>query len=195
MAEDADSRATPDATGADLDRTLAAAAIALGLRPRADIDEPGWRFWELRTLNRHRVVALDRRATAATPADLAAEVRSAIGRHFRRAWWRGLAFGAVVEVGEVPWAVADLVPLVDAYESHHGVLQWLVVVEPSARRALGVHTWEAVFLSPVYRAALGALAAEGFDLARAVKSKDGVWRFLTGVSAAEGVNFPEYQDE
>jgi hypothetical protein len=36
--------------------TIASAAQQPSMRPRNDLSEPGWMFWELRTLNIHRVV-------------------------------------------------------------------------------------------------------------------------------------------
>jgi hypothetical protein len=75
-----------------------------------------------------------------------------------------------------------------------GVLQWVILASADGRRAIGVHTWEAVFLSSVYRDVVAALTAGGYDVATAVKAKDGLLTFLTGVSEWEGVSFPEYRD-
>lgn len=180
----------------DLIGVVATAAQGRRLQARDDLDEPGWRFWELRNLNMHRVVGLLKASRRfADPRELEAEIRGAIARNFRRAWWRGLAYGAVVELAPVSWSSDDLKPLVDIYENRKGVLQWVVLAEGDERRALGVHTWEATYLSPVYSAILAALAAAGWQVARAVKGKDGLLKFLTGVSALEGVSFPEFRDQ
>jgi hypothetical protein len=74
------------------------------------------------------------------------------------------------------------------------VFQWLVLAAPDGRSAIGAHTWESVFLSPVYRDVLAALTARGYQVATAVKGKGGLWKFLTGVSELQGVTFPEFRD-
>jgi len=181
----------PDLTG-----VIAAAAEGRRLRARGDLHEPGWKFWELRNLNIHRVVGLLEGARHfGDPRELEAEIRGAIARNFKRAWWRGLAYGAVVELAPVSWNSGDLKPLVDIYENRKGVLQWVVLAEGDERRALGVHTWEEAYLSPVYRAVLATLGAAGWQMASAVKGKDGLLKFVTGVSTLEGVGFPEFRDQ
>jgi hypothetical protein len=179
----------------DLETIVAEASSARGLGLRADLHEPGWTFWELRTLDRHRVVGLFRPApTTATPGDLDAEVRAAISRNFRRSWWRGLACGVVVEGTPEAWTPADLTPMVDVHERNVAIIQWLVGVATDASRAVAMHTWEEVWLSPVYRETVQALEADGLTVARAVRQKDGLMRLLTGASAAAGVAFPEFHD-
>jgi hypothetical protein len=171
------------------------AAVRRGLRVRDDLHVPGWTFWELRTLNRHRVVGLlTEYRTFADVGDLEAEVRAAISGNFKRAWWRGLAYGVVAEVGPLAWKPDDLEPLIDIYENRKGVFQWLVLAAPDGHSAIGAHTWESVFLSPVYREVLAALTAGSYRVATAVKGKGGVWKFLTGVSDLQGVSFPEFRD-
>jgi hypothetical protein len=166
-----------------------------GSHGRPGLRVPGWTFWELRTLNRHRVVGLlTEYRSFADVRDLEDEVRAAIAANFRRAWWRGLAFGVVAQVGPLAWKPDDLEPLVDIYENRKGVFQWLVLTTPHGHRAIGAHTWESVFLSPVYREVLDGLTAGGYEVTTAVKGKGGLWKFLTGVSELKGVSFPEFRD-
>jgi hypothetical protein len=184
---------------------IAAPAIQLGLRPRIDLVERGWTFWELRTLNRHRVVGLvnDYRRFA-DAHDLEAEIRGVVQRHFKCAWWRGMAFGVVGDVAALSLKPDDLKLLVDVRENPKGTLQWVILVAGETRAALGVHTWMEAYLSPVYRSILQALAGTGYHLATATRQKDGLMRFLTGVADAEvalhsfGINrvaFPEFHDQ
>jgi hypothetical protein len=181
----------PDMTG-----IVAAAATERKLRARDDLGEPGWTFWELRNLNMHRVVGLLKASRRFTDArDLEGEIRGAIARNFKRAWWRGLAYGVVVELPRVAWSPDDLKPAIDIYENRKGVLQWLILAEGEARSALGVHTWEEAYLSPVYRKTLDALSVAGWQVARAIKGKDGLLKFLTGASGLKGVSFPEFRDQ
>jgi hypothetical protein len=178
----------------DLAATVAAAAGARGLRARDDLEDPGWRFWELKDLNMHRVVGLLRQGgTIADPGSLGQEVRAAFARDLKRGWWRGLACGVVVDAGSVSWTPQDVVPLVDVRDSRRAVLQWIIVVS-QGRRAVGVHTWLETFLSPVYRATLDAVRSSGGSVATAVRGEDGLLRFLTGVSELEGVSFPSFRE-
>jgi len=178
-----------------LSAVVGAAAAHRGLHARDDIHEAGWTFWELRNLNMHRVVGLiDEPRTFADVGDLEHEIRAAVARHFTRAWWRGLAFGVVARVEPTSWRPEDLEPVVDIRERRAAVLQWIVLVNPDGHSAVGVHTWEQVYLSPVYQETLTALTTSGYQVATAVKGKDGLLRFLTDLSEWRGVSFPEFHD-
>ena len=182
-------------TSLDLSSVIATAVARRGLKPRSDLSETGWTFWELRTLNRHRAVGLlkeDRKF--ADVHDLEEEIRSTMSGNFKRSWWRGFAYGVVAELSVIPWSPTDLEPLVNLYESSKGVLQWAILVDLDSRTAIGVHTWLEVYLSPAYREILQALAANGYHVTRAIRAKDGLWRLLTGISEMKDVDFPEYRD-
>ena len=179
---------------ADLVAMVQAPAAGLGLRPR-ELGEAGWRCWELRTLNRHRAVALW--APPDLPedaADLGSAVRAAVARDFHVSWWQGFAYGLVVDAPRLPFAPDDLAPIVDLYNHRRGVLQWIVLVGRADRAAAAVHTWMVTDLSPVYRAVLAALAGDGYRVSAATRERSGLLRFLTGVSAVEGVRFPQFSD-
>jgi hypothetical protein len=179
----------------ELSSPIESAVTRQGLRVRSDLSEHGWTFWELRTLNRHRAVGLlkdDRKF--ANAHDLETEIRGAMSRNFKRSWWRGFAYGVVAELYVIPWSSTELEPLVNIYENSKGVLQWLILVAKDSHTAIGVHTWLEVFLSPAYREILQALATDGYRVTRAVRGKDGLWKFLTGVSELKDVEFPEYRD-
>ena len=179
----------------DLSTIIAAAAMQKKLRLRSDLEEAGWTFWELRTLNLHRVVGfLKEYRQFADSHDLEAEIRDAISRNFKRSWWRGLAYGIVAEVAPTSWSPADLKLLVDIYENSKGVLQWVVLTANDSRTAVGVHTWMEAYLSPIYRDIIHALTAADYHVTTAVKGKDGLLKFLTGVSEIKGVAFPEFHD-
>lgn len=182
-------------SSADLVAIVGDAAGRRGLRLRNDLSAPGWTFWELRTLNRHRVVGLLREYRSfADVGDLEAEVRATIAHDFKRAWWRGLAYGVVAQVEPATWKPGDLEPLIDIYENRKGVFQWLILAAPDGRSAIGAHTWESVFLSSIYREVLTALTAGGAQVSTAVKGKGGLWKILTGVGELKGVSLPEFRD-
>jgi len=162
---------------------ISQAAQRPGMRPRSDIGEPNWRFWELRNINMHRVVGLATEYRQLTGAsDLGQEIRTVLERNFKRAWWRGIAYGVVMELSAVSLAANDLKMLVDIRENEKGDLQWVVLVSSDARTVLGVHTWIEGFLSPVYRDVLGALGAGGYHVASVKREKDGLLKFLTAVA-------------
>ena len=107
---------------------IAEPARQRGLQPRDDIREPGWTFWELRTLNRHRVVGLVTEHRQFKDArDLEAEIRGVVSRHFKCAWWRGMAYGVVADVPTISLQPDDLKVLVDVRENSNGTLQWVVL--------------------------------------------------------------------
>jgi hypothetical protein len=153
------------------------------MQQRSDVGEAGWTFWERRNLNLHRVVGLMRAHRTFTAArDLDAELRGVLARRFKRAWWRGIAYGVVAHVEAFPSAPDDLQMLVDTYENSKGTMQWVVLLAGDVREATGVHTWIEGFLSPVYRGVLQHLAERGYRIASVRKEKDGVMRFLTAVA-------------
>lgn len=183
---------------------IAEPARQRGLQPRDDIREPGWTFWELRTLNRHRVVGLvteHRRFKDA--GDLEAEIRGVVSRHCKCAWWRGMAYGVVADVPTISLKPDDLKVLVDVRENSKGTLQWVILAAGDAHAAVGVHTWMETYLSPVYRSILQSLTAAGYRVATAVRQKDGLMRFLTAVAdldlALHGFGpkraFPEFRSD
>jgi hypothetical protein len=182
-------------TWLDLSTIISASTAQKKLHLCSDLNEAGWTFWELRTLNRHRVVGLLREHRQfADASDLGAEIRSAISRNFKRAWWRGLAYGVIVELAAISWSPADLKVLVDIYENSKGVLQWVVLVSSDNLTAIGVHTWGEAYLSSVYRDTLQALTEASYHVTMALKGKDGLLNFLTAVSEWKGVAFPEFRD-
>ena len=192
-------------TPLDWPAVIASAAVRRPLRPRTDLGESGWTFWELRTFNLHRVVGLlqaDREFAGAD--DLGAEIREVVSRSFQRSRWRGMAYGVVAEVAAISLRPDDLARLVDIRENAKGTLQWVILVAGEGPVALGVHTWVEGYLSPVYRGALQALAEAGYQVTSVKREKDGLMRVLTSVAdvnvAIRSLGtlreaFPEFQDD
>jgi hypothetical protein len=188
----------------DLVSMVAVAAQQPRMRPRNDLREPDWMFWELRTLNMHRVVGLAREGRQFTDVhDLEDEIRGVLTRNFKRAWWRGIAYGVVVEVSAISLRTEDLKRLVDIRENEKGTLQWVILVGSNPGTAVGVHTWIEGYLSPVYRSILQALSAKGYRIASIEREKDGLMKFLTAVADVDAVIqslgtrktlFPEFRE-
>ena len=83
----------------DLTSIIASATVQRELQPRNDLREPGWTFWELRTLNMHRVVGLLHEHREFLDAhDFEATIRRVVSRNFKTSWWRGMGYGIVAEV-------------------------------------------------------------------------------------------------
>jgi hypothetical protein len=161
------------------------------LKARTDVGDADWSFWERKNLNMHRVVASWRRGGGITDAvGLRESARTAIRRRFRRAWWRGLAFGIAVEVDSIGVPPADLAALVDGRENVQGTWQWVVLVSRDGK-ALAVHTWIEGYLSPIYVGVLERLRAQGFEVTSARKEKDGLMKLLT---AARPGLFPGFRE-
>jgi hypothetical protein len=169
----------------NLPSIVASAAMQKNMRMRSDLTEPKWSFWELRNLNMHRVVGLlqaDRRVADVRALDT--ELRGALARNFKRAWWRGIAYGVVADIDTPAFTPDDLKILVDERENSRGTMQWVVLTSGATRKATGVHTWIEGFLSPVYRTVLQTLSRQGFEISSVMKEKDGLMRVLTAVADA-----------
>ena len=188
----------------DLPSIVSSAALQRKLRLRKDLREPGWTFWELRTLNMHRVVGLLNEYRQFTDAhDLEREIRGVVSRNFKTSWWRGMAYGVVAQVAAISLSPDNLKTLVDVRENSKGTLQWVILAASHAHVALGVHTWMEAYLSPVYRGTVQALAETGYRVSTATRDKDGLMKFLTGVADWEAAvlslgtrkeAFPEFRD-
>jgi hypothetical protein len=74
-----------------------------------------------------------------------------------------------------------------------GVWQWAVVAAAAPRTVVGVHTWMRMWLSPVFDSILEHYASLGYGVTGAVREKDGLVRFLTGVAGLRGVQLPDYR--
>jgi hypothetical protein len=180
---------------------VGSAAARKDMQARDDLRESGWTFWERRTINIHRVVGLLR--AQRQPADaqtLDAELRSVLARDFKRAWWRGIAYGVVVEADVPAWPSDDLQVMVDARENSHGTMQWVILVNATAQRVTGVHTWAEGFLSPVYWTVLLSVKEQGYRVSSVRKEKNGLMRVLTAVADGQArvftgrPAFPEFRD-
>jgi hypothetical protein len=185
----------------NLSAVIASAAEPKKMRLRTDLTERGWTFWELRNLNMHRVVGFRRTGDSVDARTLDAELRGTLARNFKRAWWRGIAYGVVADVGNMTFTTDELKILVDERENTNGTMQWVVLLSGTdSRTATGVHTWIEGFLSPVYRSILETLSQNGYTIESVMKEKDGLMRFLTAVADARArglyghEQFPEFRD-
>ena len=182
--------------GPDLPSIITSAVSPRELKPRHDLREPGWMFWERRTLNMHRVVGLLQPYRQLADAhDLGATIRGAVARNFRRSWWRGLGLGVVAEIASTHLTADDLKAVVDVRESSTGTVQWIILAAGDTHVAVGVHTWMETYLSSVYRATLDGLAGAGCQVSSGTKDKDGLMKLITWLSRGTGKRaFPAFRD-
>jgi hypothetical protein len=173
------------------------------LRRRDDIPEQVWSFWELKNLNMHRVVGhLRATRSYSGPGELEQDLRDAVARHFRRSWWRGMAYGVIVDAVPLE-SLESVMDVVDMRDNRRGTLQWVILISPDSRAAVAVHTWIEGYLSPVYRSVLERLEEQKVDVSRMTRPKDGIVGLLFDVAdlraAAVSFNvrqgaFREFQD-
>ncbi len=123
---------------------------------REDILETEWRLWEHKTLNIHRGV-LHWRPTDqfSSLAQMSERVREQAESRFRVSWWRGFAFGALIEAETIPPDLSAMEDWIDTRANRRGTWQWAIYACAPAQIAVGVHTWQEGFLSPVYRDGVG----------------------------------------
>jgi len=187
-----------------LRKIMTPTAASRGLELRTDLVVPDWTFWELRTFNRHRVVALfEAHRSFNSVRELDDEIRGVLSREFRRSWWRGIAYGVVVDVSTISLKPDDLKTLVDVRENSRGDVQWVVLTAVDRQVAVGVHTWIEAYLTPVYQAIFLSLKSAGFRITTVKREKDGLMKFLTGVADldiaihtfGQRVAFPEFQND
>ena len=113
----------------ELSSAIESAVTRQGLKPRSDLSEPGWTFWELRTLNMHRAVGLLKDYRKFTDAhDLAKRDPRRNVTQFQTVMVARICLRRRRRVSAIPWNPTDLEPLVNIHESSNGVLQWIVLV-------------------------------------------------------------------
>ena len=153
-----------------------------------------WRLWEYKSINMHRGVLHWRPAQpVASCANLTSAVRQQVTVSYKRSWWRGFAFGALVEVPELPQDVALIESCIDTRANSKGTWQWMVLVCPPATTAIGVHTWIEGYLAPTYRALLAHYQSLDYCIGDFKKEKDRLLQFLTAVGRLRGLRFREFQ--
>ena len=160
---------------------------------REDILETEWRLWEHKTLNIHRGV-LHWRPTDqfSSLTQMSERVREQAESRFRVAWWRGFAFGALIEAETIP----RIFPPWRTGSTHgrtgggHGSGR---SASATAEVAVGVHTWTEGLLSPVYRDLLDCYGSLNYEVGSFRKEKDQFMKFLTAAARLKGFRFTEFE--
>ena len=153
------------------------------LRLREDCSDLAWRLWERKSLNLHRgVLHWQPRQNCLSCAGLASAVREQVAANYRISWWRGFAFGVVVEVPEMPDDILTLGDFIDVRNKSAGTWQWTILVCHQPRTVIGVHTWLGGFLTATHQGILEQYQGLDFATGSFKKEKDRLMNFLINVS-------------
>jgi hypothetical protein len=164
------------------------------LRCRQSGANSDWRIWEHKTFNMHRGVVQWRLNHEAMSYDqMAQAVSERVQESFRLSWWRGFAFGALIESPTIPQDIAKIEATIDTRANSKGTWEWTVLACPQAQITVGVHTWAEVYLSPVYRGLIAYYESIGFQVGSFKKEKDKLMQFLTTVGRFKGPKFVEFE--
>lgn len=164
------------------------------LNSREDILGTEWRLWEHKTLNLHRGVLRWRAADRiASLPQMSESVREQVESRFRVAWWRGFAFGTLIEAETIPPDLPTIEDWIDTRANRQGTWQWAIYSCAPHRVAIGVHTWTEGFLSPVYRDLLDCYRSRDYEVGSFRKEKDRLMKFLTTVASLKGYRFKEFK--
>jgi hypothetical protein len=153
-------------------------------RPVEPSPGPQWMFWQMKNLNAHRALIYWKPNGVPSVDEIESEVRSKVREVLRKSWWRGLAFGVVIDLKELPDTADGLVDHIDGRANSKGVWQWSVVCARDLQLTVGVHTWMHVMTTPFYMGLLGYFDSQGFGIGDFKKEKDKLLRFLTTVGGA-----------
>ena len=160
-------------------------------------DAPGhgeWRLWEYKSFNMHRgVLHWQPVGDPLSCGELAQAIRQRVKDTYRVSWWRGMAFGALVEVRDLPEDVTSIDASIDTRSNSQGTWQWLALVCREAKVAIGVHTWTEGYLTPAYRELLAHYESSGYRTGSFKKEKDRLIQFLTAAAKLKGFRFREFE--
>ena len=171
--------------------------LALHL-PRAFVeipsqDESGVCLWEMKQWMRHAAICRTRtRANSFACSAYVNQTRARINDQCRPNWWRGLAFGTVLEIDELPTDSEAIFDALDVRQRSKTVWQWAIVAIERPRVVIGMHIWMRVALTPIFDSALVGYREEGYEARTFKKDKDALMKFLTTI---RGLRLPEVDDE
>lgn len=159
--------------------------------PQAD---PAWTIWEHKTFNLHRgVVHWRPREPNVTLSTAIDEIRKQVTASYRRSWWRGFAFGALIELALLPDDISAIADPVDTRSASQGTWQWTVVVCGEPRIVVATHTWAEGYLTSIYRSLLAHYEALQYEVSSFKKEKDRLMQFVAAVSKLRGRTLAEFE--
>jgi hypothetical protein len=173
-------------------------AISQALQTRLQLRESTlgneWQIWEHKTFNIHRGV-LHWRPTIANLSyvDMVAQIREQVKANYSISWWRGFAFGVVIESPEIPADISMIEESIDTRASSKGTWQWTVFICEPTQTLIGIHTWTEGYLSPAYRDLLKHFESLSWTVGSFKKEKDKLMQFLTAISSLKRIKLQEFE--
>ena len=142
-----------------------------------------WSAWEHKTLNLHRgILEWHPQGQVTQYSEITTAVRKKIKETFKGSWWRGFAFGVLAELPLLPKDAASCEMDVDVRNNTQGTWQWILLVCPSTKIGVGIHTWTSGYLSPTYQSLVDHFKSEGYNVGSFKKEKDKLMAFLMAIS-------------
>ena len=164
------------------------------LRLLQPVAQTGWQIWEHKTFNIHRgVLRWQPLGESLTFSQMSQSIFEQVKASFRVSRWRGFAFGALIEARAFPKDIAQIDSTIDTRQNSKGTWQWTVLACENAQTAVGVHTWTAGYLAPVFRELMGHYESMGFEVGTFKKEKDALMRFLVAAAKLKGFEFTEFE--
>lgn len=149
--------------------------------------------WEYKTFNIHRGVLYLCPKFSINYSRFAEEVRQKLLSRYKVSWWRGFAFGVVLEVKSIPDDLQTIIDSIDVRNNKKGTWQWVILICHEQKITIAVHTWMAGLLTPVYQEVLKICKSSGYEVKNIKKEKDKVMNFLIKISRLKGLSFKEYE--
>jgi len=148
-----------------------------GLQPISSELSGEWRFWEMKTPNMHRGVVDYMPLAEVSLIGAERSVRQGVLRVFRPSWWRGFAYGAVIQFSHSPaFPLRDLLACVDSFNRNDGVLQWIVAVDHQAKTAFAAHMWMQGSLHNLFVESLNPLIRLHYSIEKIYKDQPAFFR-------------------
>jgi hypothetical protein len=142
-----------------------------------------WRMWEAKTFNVHRGVLLWRpEGTTLSMPNVEELVREKVKACFKRSWWRGFAFGVILDLQSMTDGLETINDSIDIRKNGKGTWQWTILSIRDAQNTVGVHTWIKGWLTPVYQDLMAYYEGCGHRVGSFKKEKGKVLELLTAVA-------------
>jgi hypothetical protein len=142
--------------------------------------------WEIRTFNRHCVIAESTAsADGFTVGDYLANTRRAIRESLRPNFLRGLALGTVLEFDRLPPGIEGIADGIDRQQRERIVWQWAIIASKRENIALGIHTWMHVYTTSAFELLLARYQLSGYQTANFKVEKDKLVAFLSRATGLE----------
>lgn len=135
--------------------------------------EASVRLWEYKDANLHRgIVEHSPTRQPAAASDVAQDIRATVANTFKPSWWRGFAFGSVIQLASSPSESLDVYgSFIDSFNNSKGVWQWVIAVDHQKNRAYACHMWLHGSLHANFQKTIDQLLAMGFDVKKEYRAK------------------------